>query len=70
VQTIAGLPIFELRPNGKKAIVIHPFWSQSGLIDAMPEIGELMITEDLVTVTTFDLSRRMGEALYSLRDSI
>ncbi len=69
VEIISGLPVFELRPNGKKAIVIHPFWSESGLIDAMPEIGELMITEDLVTVSTFDLSRRMGEILYSLRDA-
>jgi hypothetical protein len=69
VMKIGGLPVFELRPNGRKAVVIHPFWSISGLIESIPEIGELMITEDLVTVTTFDLSRRMGEVLYSLRDS-
>jgi hypothetical protein len=69
VEVIAGLPIFSLRTGGRRAAVVHPFWAEDAIQEAMPALAELMVSESLVLVSTFELSRRMGEALAKLRES-
>jgi hypothetical protein len=66
VETIAGLPVFQLAP-GRRAAVIHPFWAEEPLLAAQPELAELQISEGLAFVTTFELARRMGAELARLR---
>lgn len=68
VEVVAGLPVFPLRPGGRRAAVIHPFWSEEAIQESMPALAELMVTEGLLLVSTFELSRRMGEVLSKLRE--
>lgn len=69
VEIIAGLPVFPLRPAGRRAVVVHPFWSEETILDSVPELAELMISEGLSIVSTFELSRRMGAVLNKLREN-
>lgn len=54
----------------KWAAVIHPLWSWNALLNANPELQDFRSSvESVVPITTFDLSRRMGDVLLKLRSS-
>ena len=69
VELISGLPAFTVRP-GRRALVVHPFWARESLLERNPQIQELQVTEGLVLVSTFDLSRRMGATLSTIRGAL
>jgi hypothetical protein len=70
VEFIAGLPVFSLRPGGRRAAVVHPFWAEEAVWNMKPELAELNITEGLSLVCTFELSRRMGARIAKLREAV
>lgn len=69
VEFISGLPSFSVR-SGRRALVVHPFWAKESLLVRNPQILELQVTEGLVLVSTFDLSRRMGATLSTIRGAL
>jgi len=69
VELVDGLPVFYLRPGGRRAVVVHPFWSEEALLENKYVLAELKVTEGLELVTTFELSRRMGAELARIRES-
>jgi DEAD/DEAH box helicase domain-containing protein len=63
------IPLVEFA-KGKWAAVIHPLWSWNALLDANSELQDFCCNaESVVPITTFDLSRRMGDVLLKLRSS-
>jgi hypothetical protein len=69
VELVDGLPAFNLRAGGRRAVVVHPFWSEEAIFENKSDLAELKVTEGLELVTTFELSRRMGAELSRIRGS-
>ncbi|WP_332815974.1 DEAD/DEAH box helicase [Ramlibacter sp.] len=68
VTVLDGVPTFRLAAR-RWAAVVHPFWSVDRLKDSKPELDSFGLENDLQFVTTFDLSRRMGESLSRLKEA-
>jgi hypothetical protein len=69
VTTIGHIPLVS-RGQGKWAAVIHPLWDWNAVLAANPQLEEFYIkSEGIDPVTTFDLSRRMGDVLHRLKSS-
>lgn len=67
VRDARGVPLVGVGP-GSWAAVIHPFWDRDAVIEGNPDIEALCIEGQNVALTsTFELSRRMGEVIASLR---
>ena len=50
------------------AALIHPFWNRDEVLNLHPELENFALeVKKFDFVTTFDLSRRMGQVLYELR---
>lgn len=64
-----GLPVFEIDKNqGKWAVVVHPFWSTDALCAHNKDLDEWgMEISHLSYVSTFDLTRKMGETIAKLK---
>ncbi len=69
VAMIGNIPLVS-RGHGKWAAVVHPLWDWNAVLAANPELEGMYIqSEGMSAVTTFDLSRRMGDVLHRLRSS-
>jgi hypothetical protein len=54
--------------DDKWAALIHPFWNRDEVLNLHPELENFALeVKKFEFVTTFDLSRRMGQVLYELR---
>jgi DEAD/DEAH box helicase domain-containing protein len=66
-RLVGHVPVISLG-KGKWAAVIHPFWDEDVVLELNPQLGSIYFEEDsLEWVTTFNLSRRMGEVMLRLR---
>jgi hypothetical protein len=73
LSTTAGscgpIPLIS-RGQGKWAAVIHPLWDWHAALASNPDLEALrQESGGLVPVTTFELSRRMGDVLHRLKSS-
>jgi len=69
VTTIGNIPLVS-RGHGKWAAVIHPLWNWDAVLAANPELADMYLqSEGMSAVTTFELSRRMGDVLHRLKSS-
>lgn len=67
VEKIDNIQLINLGDN-KWAGLIHPFWNGDEVFKLCPEIENFALdVKKFEFVTTFDLSRRMGQILYELR---
>ena len=58
------------RGHGKWAAVIHPLWDWNAVLASNPDLEALQQkSEGILPVTTFELSRRMGDVLHRLKSS-
>jgi hypothetical protein len=54
--------------KGKWAAVVHPLWDRDAIYEWHPGLEELAIgVEPLAFMSTFELSRRMGQVLSALK---
>lgn len=68
-SSIGHIPLIS-RGHGKWAAVIHPLWDWNAVLAANPELEDLRRkSEGVSPVTTFELSRRMGDVLHRLKSS-
>lgn len=66
-KIIGGIPVVSIGKE-KWAAVVHPLWDWEKVYEFIPDIKTFALDVDLlVPVTTFDLSRRMGEIFQNLR---
>jgi hypothetical protein len=69
IDSKGGIPVIEIdRDQNKWAAVIHPFWSSDALRATNIELNEWeMDVGHLSFVSTFDLTRKMGETIARLK---
>jgi len=66
---VGNVPLVEVG-TGRWAAVIHPLWKWDSVLKEMPDLHDFCYeAEKVESVSTFELSRRMGDALYRLRAS-
>ncbi len=69
ITTIGHIPLVSTG-QGKWAAVIHPLWDWNAVLAAHGELEDFYVnSEEVVPVTTFELSRRMGDVLHRLKSS-
>ena len=68
LKIIGGVPLVGLGAR-RWAAVIHPFWNPESVYNCIPQLEEFALEEHVSFVTSFDLSRRMGETMQRLRTS-
>lgn len=66
VITIGNVPLVEAAP-GKWMAVVHPLWNWDAVLEAMPDLENFRLENQVKPISTFDLARRMGEVLHGLR---
>ncbi|CAI0725183.1 DEAD/DEAH box helicase [Serratia ficaria] len=69
VRMVGHIPLINIGPQ-RWVAVTHPFWSVDGVFIANPELERLFLEWQLEkkTISTFDLSRRMGAVMTKLRN--
>ena len=65
VQIEGHVPLISLG-QGQWVPVLHPFWSLDALLEAVPGLCNYQLSPQRIT-TTFELSRRMSDAMLRLR---
>lgn len=68
LKLAGGINLVGIGPE-RWAAVVHPFWSRDALYDNNPELEVFASKQQVELVTTFDLSRRMGQVLLALRSA-
>jgi hypothetical protein len=69
VSNIGHIPLVSTG-HGKWAAVIHPLWDWDTVLAANPQLADVyMQSNGMSAVTTFDLSRRMGDVLHRLKST-
>lgn len=67
VKKIGNIQVIGLGDD-KWAALIHPFWNKDEVLNLHPDLENFALeVKKFDFVTTFDLSRRMGQILYKLR---
>lgn len=69
IRMVGHIPLIGIGPQ-RWVAVTHPFWSSDGVFNANPEFERLFLEWKLEkqTVSTFDLSRRMGAVMTKLKN--
>jgi DEAD/DEAH box helicase domain-containing protein len=66
-KLVGGIPVVSIGER-KWAAVVHPLWDWEKVYEFIPDIKAFALDVDLlVPVTTFEMSRRMGEIFQNLR---
>lgn len=67
LKKIGGVHVIGLGAD-RWAALIHPFWNKDDVLSLFPELEEFALgVKKFDFVSTFDLSRKMGQILYELR---
>jgi hypothetical protein len=67
LQVLDGIPLVGLG-KGRWAAVVHPLWDHDAIYEQRPKLEEFALgVEYLAFMSTFDLSRRMGQVLSALK---
>lgn len=69
IRVVGHIPLINIGPQ-RWVAVTHPFWAVDGVFTANPELERLFLEWQLEkkTISTFDLSRRMGAVMTKLRN--